>query len=444
MAANGVPEVKTVLSKQRHGTSRSGMPAERGSILHSFHLIGILTSLAAAFGFINYHFLRVQLTIALMLQSLLLSVALMILLTFGIDIFAPVQLILARIDFNHLLLEGLLSFLLFAGALFVKNEELLNVKLDIAVFATVGVIISTALIGGLLFLISCLIGLHIRPIYCLLFGALISPTDPVAVLPILRSHGIPGRLNAQIAGEALFNDGIGIVLFLTLFSMTGGNTIGPADIMLLFIREAVGGLAFGVALGWFGYTVIKSIDNYQLEILITLALVSGGYSLAILLEISGPLAMVMAGLLIGGPGRRHAMSERTRENLDRFWELVEEMLNSVLFTLIGLEVLLIFRQLSVTDVVAALIIVPLVLLARLASVSIIGFFLRCRGSLVPHTIKIMTWSGLRGGIAIALALSLPDVPERAALLFSTYAVVVFTILVQGLTLKHLLAWQRRT
>nr|WP_281415425.1 sodium:proton antiporter [Pelotalea chapellei] len=405
-------------------------------------MIGILTTLTAAFAFINYHVLHLQLTISLMLQSLTFSVTLMLLLVFGIDTIKPAQLLLSNIDFNVLMLQGILSFLIFAGALFVKNEELLNVKLDIAVYATAGVMISMGVIGGLFLWGSNLLDLHIRPIYCFLFGALISPTDPVAVLPILRHHGIPDRLNAQIAGEALFNDGIGIVLFLSLFSLIEARDVHAGEILLLFLRETGGGLVFGALLGWLGYLMMKSIDNYQLEIIITLAMVSGGYSLAKNIEVSGPLAMVMAGLLIGGPGRRLAMSERTRESLDRFWGFVEELLNSILFTLIGLEILAIVTRLNKVDVIAAAIAVPLVLLARLLSVGAISFFLRCRGELVPGTVPIMTWSGLRGGIPIALALSLPDVPERGTLLFATYAVVAFSILVQGTTLKHLAAWQR--
>jgi CPA1 family monovalent cation:H+ antiporter len=410
--------------------------------VHTFHIVGILTSLAAAFGYINYRFLRLQLTIGLMLQSLLLSVLLMVLLGLGVDTVTPVRQILAQIDFNRLLLEGMLSFLLFAGSLFVKNEELLNVKVDIALFATAGVVISTALIGSGLLLASQLLGLGIGPIHCFLFGALISPTDPVAVLPVLRSHGIGDNLNAQIGGESLFNDGIGVVLFLSLLPVNGALR-GAEEALFLFVREAAGGILFGVVLGWLGYLLIKSVDNYQLEILLTLAVVTGGYSLATALQVSGPLAMVMAGLLIGGPGRRLAMSERTRKNLDRFWELVEEILNAILFTLIGLEILAIIPRLTRPLIVAGLVGIPLVLLARYLSVGAIAFFLRCRGTYEAGSVSIMTWSGLRGGIPIALALSVPEAPERDTLLVATYAVVAFSILVQGSTLRYLLAFHSR-
>ncbi|GFO70224.1 sodium:proton antiporter [Geomonas limicola] len=409
--------------------------------MQTFHLIGILTTLAAGFGLINYHLLRLPTTIGLMLQSLVCSVLLLVLQAAGIPIAEPVRQALAQIDFDQLLLEGLLSFLLFAGALFVKNEELLEVKWDIAVFATVGVLISTGLIGGMLWWACRLFELPIRPLYCFLFGALISPTDPVAVLPILRAQGISRQLDAQIAGEALFNDGIGIVLFLTLLTLSGGAAVHGSDVVWLLVKEAAGGLGFGALLGWIGYRLMKSVDNYQLEILITLALVSGGYALALLAGVSGALAMVVAGLLVGGPGRRLAMSKRTRDNLDRFWELVEELLNSVLFTLIGLEMLAIVTRIDATHILAALLSIPLVLLARMLSVGSIRILLRCFGSLIPHSWPIMTWSGLRGGISIALALSLPRSGERSVVLVATYAVVAFSILVQGSTLKYLVAWR---
>lgn len=411
--------------------------------MHPFHIIGILTGVAAIFGFVNYHVLRLQTTVALMLQSLILSAGLMLLLGFGIDTMMPVRHLLNTIDFNELLLEGILSFLIFAGALFVKNDELLDVKFHIALLATAGVVISTGVIGATLSLCSGWLGLGLPPLHCFLFGALISPTDPVAVLPTLRTHGISPRLNAQIAGEALFNDGIGIVVFLSLMAMTGSRGTGLSEMMMLFARQAVGGIIFGIIVGWLGYRLIKSIDDYQLEILITLALVSGGYSLATVLHISGPLAMVMAGLLIGGPGRRLAMSEKTRKNLDRFWEMVEELLNAVLFTLIGLEVLTILHGVDTSYLLTAAIAVPVVLLARLVAVAVIAFLLNCFSGFNYRDVSVMTWSGLRGGIPIALALALPGGHERGMLLFATYVVVAFSILVQGGTLKFVVDWRQR-
>ncbi|UFS72136.1 sodium:proton antiporter [Geomonas sp. RF6] len=408
------------------------------SEMRIFQIIGILTSLSAAFAYLNHRLLRLPTTIGLMLQSLVLSLILMALLALGVDIARPAQAVLSRIDFDVLLLEGLLSFLLFAGSLFVQMDQLLDVKFDIALFSVVGVLISSALIGGVLLWGSILLGLGVRPLYAFLFGALISPTDPVAVLPTLRRLGVPKRTDAQIAGEALFNDGVGIVLFLSLLSLArGSGELDAADALLLFLRSGCGGVLFGTILGWAGYFIMKSVDDYQLEILVTLALVSGGYSLALSVGVSGPLAMVMAGLLIGGRGRERAMSPRTRENLDRFWELVEEMLNSILFTLIGLEVLVISGALTSVHLVTALLAIPVVLLARYLSVLAVGALLRLRTPFSWGSAWIMTWGGLRGGISIALALSLPPVPERSVLLFATYVVVVFSILVQGSTLRRL-------
>jgi monovalent cation:H+ antiporter, CPA1 family len=403
-----------------------------------FQIAGVLTTLTAAFAYTNYRFLKLPVTVGLMLQSLLLSLLLALLMLLGVDVLTPAQHLVRGINFDVFFLQGILSFLLFAGALFVKVEELLNVKLSIAVFAVAGVIISAGLIGGVLYGFSALLSLNIRPLYCMLFGALISPTDPVAVLPTLRRLGIPDRLNAQIAGEALFNDGIGIVLFLSLLAAEQSRvSFGGAEVLMLFLRLALGGILFGSLLGWLGYLLIKSVDNFRLEILITLALVTGGYSLAALLEVSGPLAMVMAGLLIGGRGRKLAMSEQTRNNLDQFWELVEEFLNAILFTLIGLEVLDLSRSLTLSHICTALFAIPLVLLGRYLSVLALGALLRLREEFSHRDGLIMTWSGLRGGIPIALAMTLPDVRELGVLLFATYVVVAFSILVQGTTLKYL-------
>ncbi|MBJ6726090.1 cation:proton antiporter [Geomesophilobacter sediminis] len=410
--------------------------------MRTFHIIGILTSLAALFSYLNYRFLKLPTMIGLMLQSLAFSLLLMGLSYLGVDIVQPVQKIFERINFNVLFLEGLLSFLLFAGALFVKVEELLDVKFDIAILSVAGVVVSAGMIGGALYGISELLGLQLRPVFCFLFGALISPTDPVATLPILRRLGVSARVNAMIAGESLFNDGVGIVLFLSLMVLTQDTgPVSVGEVAALFCREAVGGAFYGALLGWVGYLLIKSVDNFRLEILITLALVSGGYSLATVLHVSGPLAMVVAGLLIGGRGRKLGMSERTRRNLDLFWDLVEDLLNAILFTLIGLEVLVISRSLTVIHLLTALVAVPLVIVARYLSVVLLGSLLHLRRGISLRTAFIMTWGGLRGGIPVALALTIPEGRERTVFLFATYVVVVFSILVQGFTLKHVVGKQ---
>jgi monovalent cation:H+ antiporter, CPA1 family len=403
-----------------------------------FQIAGILTTLTAVFAYLNYRFFRLPIMIGLMLQSLALSLTLALLMSLGVDVVRPAQQLISGIRFDVLFLQGILSFLLFAGALFVKVEELLSVKFSIAVFAVAGVLVSTGIIGTALYCLSSLVGLNLRPVYCMLFGALISPTDPVAVLPTLRKLGITDRLNAQIAGEALFNDGIGVVLFLSLLAAAQSTVqLDARGLGLIFMRQTAGGVAFGSLLGWSGYFLIKSVDNHRLEILITLALVTGGYSLATLLQVSGPLAMVMAGLLIGGRGRKLAMSEQTRNNLDEFWQLVEELLNAILFTLIGLELLVLSSKLTVSHLVTGLCAIPVVLSGRYLSVLALGALLRLREEFSFRDCNIMAWSGLRGGIPIALAMSLPNVEEKGVLLVATYLVVTFSVLLQGSTLKYL-------
>lgn len=403
-----------------------------------FQVIGILTTLAALFAYVNYRLFRLPVTVGLMLQSLLFSLLLMLLSRLGLDFTDIARDFLQRIDFNEVLLEGILSFLLFAGALFVDPDDLLQVKRDVALLAVVGVLVSTAVVAFGIRKISILAQQPVGLASCLLFGALISPTDPVAVLATLKKTKISRTLHARITGEALFNDGIGIVLFLALLPSAQGQWLpGLADMGIIFARQTIGGIIYGGAIGWFCYLLLKSVDDYQLEILITLALVSGGYSLARILGVSGPLAMVTAGLLIGGRGRRLAMSRRTRENLDRFWELVEEMLNAVLFTLIGLEVLLLAPHLSSSHLLLAAAAVPLTLLARWISAGGLALLLKSMKPLPKGSISIMTWSGIRGGISIALALSLPPSADRSLLIFATYLTAVFSILVQGTAIHRI-------
>lgn len=345
--------------------------------------------------------------------------------------------LIQHIDFNRLLLQGMLGFLLFAGALHVEANELLQHKWIIFLLATAGTILSTGLVGVLAWQVFRLIGPEIPLTYCLLFGALISPTDPVAVLGILKELKVPKSIETQMAGEALFNDGVGVVLFIVLERIVAGDpgtSVGQSA--LLFAKEAFGGILIGLAIGWIAYQMLKRVDNYQVEILITLGLVMGGYDLAHVLNTSGPLAIVAAGLLIGNHGRAFAMSETTRKNLDTFWELIDEILNAVLFILIGIEVLVL--EISFHYFIAGLLIIPLVLLVRLVSVGIpfglLGKHLPSR----KNAIKTLTWGGLRGGIAVALALSIPPDPQRGVIIFTTYMVVVFSIVVQGLTIKKML------
>jgi CPA1 family monovalent cation:H+ antiporter len=398
-----------------------------------FHILALLVSISAAFSYINYRFFKLPTTIGLMLIAMLFSLALNLLGPLSGAIEQEVESMLRSVDFDETLLHGMLSFLLFAGALHVNLNDLARQRGIIAVLATAGVIGATFIIGGLSWWAFNLVGLEIPFVYCLLFGALISPTDPIAVLGILKQAHAPKSLETKISGESLFNDGVAVVVFLVLARIaTGGEEVSAGAVLGLFVQETVGGVLFGLAAGSVAYWMLKSVDNYQVEVLITLALTTGGYALAEILHLSAPVAIVVTGLLIGNHGRVLAMSDRTREHLDTFWELVDEILNAVLFVLIGLEVLLLTFETEYLQ--ASALIIPIVLLARLVSVGLpIGLMRRFR-SFSPHVVRILTWAGLRGGISVALALSLPPGEVRNTLVAVTYAVVVFSIVVQGLTL----------
>jgi len=396
-----------------------------------------LITLAALFSWVNHRFFRLPTTIALLLFSLAASAAIIGLGTLGVHFDRVAEELLAAVDFDEALLHGMLSFLLFAGALHVDLAELAQRKWAVGFLATLGVLISTALVGVATWWLFGLLGHPIPLIYCLLFGALISPTDPIAVLAILKSAGAEASLRIKMTGESLLNDGVGVVVFLVLLGIaSGGHGATPQGVALLFAQEVAGGALFGLAIGYAAYRMLGSVDNYQVEILITLALVMGGYALATTLHLSGPIAIVVAGLLIGNHGRRFAMSAKTTEHLDTFWELIDEILNAALFVLIGLEVLLISFDAAYGW--AAALAIPVVLGARLASVGVAQLVPGLRREFPPYVIGILTWGGLRGGISIALALSLPPGAERNALITVTYVVVVFSILVQGLTLSRLL------
>ena len=394
----------------------------------------ILITLAALFSYLNHRFLRIPTTIGIMLISLLLSLGLLLLHAMGFtQLEQQAERMVRGIDFYETLMDGMLSFLLFAGALHVNLDDLRKQKWVILSLATVGILMSTFLVGTLSWLIFTGLGIQMPFIYCLVFGALISPTDPIAVLGALKSVGAKKSLETKIAGESLFNDGIGVVVFLVMVGLaTGSEQAEAGHISLLLLQEAGGGALFGFLAGGLTIYLLRSIDSYQVEVLLTLALVMGGYAAASALHLSGPIAMVVAGLMIGNHGRVLAMSETTREHLDNFWELVDEVLNAVLFVLIGLEVLLLsFRG---EYLLATIAIIPAVLLARFISVATPISVLRRFRDFSPRVVEILTWGGLRGGISVALALSLPAGAERDVILFTTYGVVIFSILVQGLTI----------
>ncbi len=403
-----------------------------------FDLIAVFTVIAALLSYINLRLLRLPMTIGLMALALMLALSLFALEQVVPALTGEVRALVKLFDFDQALLHGMLGFLLFAGALHVDLEDLMVQRWPIAILATVGVLTSTLIIGVLMYGLLGWLGLPLRFIDCLLFGALISPTDPVAVLSLLKQIGAPKALDVQIAGESLFNDGVGVVLFIGLLEVATGHV--PFDVRhlaRLFLQEAVGGALLGLAAGYLAYRMIRSVDHYQVEILLSLALVFGGYSLAERLHLSAPIAMVLAGLLIGNHGRRLGMSSTTIEHLDLFWELIDESLNAVLFVAIGLELLVV--TLSPSYLVAGAFAIVIVLTGRFVSIGLPVWLFRRSERFDPSMIGILTWGGLRGGISVALALSIPAmssagvVASRDVLLATTYVVVVFSILVQGLT-----------
>ncbi|MBD3404012.1 sodium:proton antiporter [candidate division GN15 bacterium] len=402
-----------------------------------FTAIAVFICIAALASYLNYRFLKLPATIGLMVISLSVSLLMILLHWVGVDIESYADEFLASVDFGEALMQGMLSFLLFAGALKINLNDLEQQKFIIGVLATAGVVVSTFVIGSIMFYALALVGLHLPYIYCLLFGALISPTDPVAVLALLKTANAPRSIATKIAGESLFNDGVGVVVFITLLGIAvGGHSTGVDDVLLLLAQEALGGVVFGLAAGYIAYLLLKDVDDYIVEVLITLALVVGGYGLAMSLHLSGPIAIVVAGLLIGNHGRRLAMSEHTRHHLDTFWELIDEILNAVLFVWIGFEVLIL--AFTVNAFFAGLIAIPVVLGARLFNVWAAVKSLTFMRQFSNNAVAILTWGGLRGGISIALALSIPTGGERDVILSVTYVVVVFSILVQGLTIRKLI------
>jgi len=402
-----------------------------------FDITAVLVSVAALASYLNYRFFKLPRTIGIMVITLAASLVVVIAGRLGLSIEAQAEQLLSGVDLQQTLLQGMLGFLLFAGALHINLNDLGEQKWTIASLATVGVFLSTLLVGGLAWLVLSWVGLETPFLVCLLFGALISPTDPIAVLGIMTRVGAPKRLETKVAGESLFNDGVGVVVFLALLELVGpAKGISAGEVSLLFARDALGGAIFGLALGLVGYWFLKTVDNYQVEALLTLGLVFGGYAVAGAIHISGPIAMVVAGLLIGNQGRALAMSETTRQRLDDFWELIDEGLNAVLFALLGLEIVLV--PITPGHLLAGVLMIPAVLLARLISVSGVVSVLRLGRSFSPGAIRVLVWGGLRGGISVALALSLPDVPARSSIVAITYVVVVFSIIVQGLTIGPLI------
>ena len=411
--------------------------------MNIFSIGAILVGLSALFGFINHRFLHLPHTIGLVVIALLASISII-----GLNLIVPsaqigqrVTDVLRQIDFNETLMHGMLSFLMFAGALHADFSAIKTSRLTIGVMAVFGTLISTFVIGASMWFLLGFFEFKFPFVWALVFGALISPTDPVAVLSLFKTVEVPDTLQAKMTGESLFNDGVGVVLFTVVLAIAladeghGGN-IGPTEVIKLFFTEVAGGALLGLVAGYIGYRAMYGIDESSLEVLITLALVMVTYSLALSLHMSGPIAMVVAGLFIGNSGVKYAMSEKTRDYVLTFWTLIDEILNSVLFLLIGFEVLVVAE--SIENLWFALLAIPVTLFARTFSVTIPITILSHWETFTKGAVPILIWGGLRGGIAVALALSLPDIKYKFAILTITYGVVLFSIIIQGLTVKPLI------
>ena len=397
-----------------------------------FELLATVLSLTAIFSWINHRWLRLPPTIGLMALALTGSLLLLASARAGVVDLARLTTLVHAVDFDATLLNGMLGALLFAGSLHVDIVELRAQWMLVGLMSTLGVVLSTLIVGAGSWWLTSLVGISVPFAWCLVFGALISPTDPIAVGAILKSVGVPKRLEVAITGESLFNDGVGVVVFLALLGVaSGGAQLDVGHITKLFAIEAVGGCVYGGAIGWLTNRMLSKVDAYPVEILLTLALTTGGYALANRLHVSGPLAMVVAGLIVGSHGRAHSLSTQSRVRLDEFWELVDEFLNAILFVLMGVEVIVI--QFSSASLATGVLAIPLVLFARVSASGVPLVMLPEARRSHPGALPILTWAGLRGGISVALALSLPASEYRATLITMTYVVVCFSILVQGLT-----------
>lgn len=405
--------------------------------MNQYEIIIFIVCLTSLLAYLNSKFFKQTATIGIMSLSLIFSFVLIVGYKFVPHISRSLEHVIASIDFHSFLLDGMLAFLLFAGAIHIDANSLRKERLPIIMLATLGIFISTFVVGTLLYYLFPLFGIQMEYIYCLLFAALISPTDPIAVLAILKKAGLPKSLELKIAGESLFNDGVAVVVFLTILKVadTGVDNLSAGGVSMLFLQQALGGLVYGGVLGYVSHLALQSIDQYEVEVMITLSTVMGGYLLAEHLGVSGPLAMVVAGLVVGNKSRESGISDITRDYLEKFWELIDELLNAMLFMLIGFEMLVINFDTNILIIGA--ITIALVLSARWLSVALPVSMLRKWVKFEPHAIAILTWGGLRGGLSVALALSLPASMHRDQFVSITYIVVVFSIIVQGLTIGKL-------
>lgn len=402
------------------------------SILQIISLLFVVTALA---GYINHRFIKLPMSIGLLLFSTFFSLIVIVLGHYNIIDAKHITQVLDRIDFEELVLHGILCLLLFAGALQVDSSKLKQYALAISIFSTLGVILAAFITAGIIYYLASFMNIHIQFIYCLLFGALIAPTDAVAVMSILNKKTKNEALKAKITGESLFNDGTGVVLFLTVlgFALAKNNdTISYSSAFYIFFKELLGGISIGLVMGLIVTYILKTIDQYEVEVMITLALAMGSYSLSEYLHVSAPIASVVAGLVIGNKARATAMSAKTIEHVDVFFKLIDEILNALLFMLIGLQIVSLTFTFSILTI--GVIAIGAVLIGRFASLSLCGLLLLRTSFNFRKMPFIMTWCGLRGGISIALALSLPAFAQKETLLAMTYIVVIFSIIVQGTTI----------
>lgn len=402
-----------------------------------YYIISVLVCITAAFGYINERFIKWPATIGIMVLSLLFSLLLVV---FGHVVpswSAYFTKLMLDIDFEKVLMKVMLSFLLFAGAIHLDAGKLREQRWPILILATLGVAISALTVSFLVYQLFGLFGFSIPYIYCLLFGTLISPTDPISVIGILKRIGVPQSLELKIAGESLFNDGVGVVMFLTVLEVAihGTGSFSLADTSLLFLREAGGGILFGLAAGYITSYLLSTIDNYNIELLLILNVVIGGYLLADLLHLSAPLAIIMAGIIIGTRSRKGELSESSLDYLNKFWELIDEIFNGVLFLLLGMGLIVI--QIKFKVLVIGFIAVFVVLLGRWLAVVIPVTLLKAKIKFEPYAVTILTWGGLRGGLSVAMALSLPSGMYRSEFVQVTYIIVIFSVVVQGLTIGKL-------
>jgi CPA1 family monovalent cation:H+ antiporter len=409
-----------------------------------FNIAAVLMVLVSFFGYVNFRYLKLQNSIGIMIVAILFSLFIIFISNYYPAFIKFEKSIVSTIDFQKLLLNGMLSFMLFAGALHLDFNQLKAQKWNVLAFTTLGVLLSTAVIGLLLYYLLTWVGLAIPIVHCFLFGALISPTDPVAVMGILKKAGINKTIEINIVGESLFNDGIGVVVFLTLLqfaSIGPSETIAVSEIVKLVFLEIIGGIVFGFIIGRITHNAIVKIDSYEIEVLITLGMVMGGYALAGKLGFSGPLTMVVSGLLIGNKTYiASKKQEQTQSYVYKFWELIDILSNAILFVLIGLEIVLISFDEQL--IIAGLIAIPIVILARYLSVKVLVNSLKKWEPFGSRTSMLMTWGGLRGGISIAMALSLTQQTSWDIIVPITYIVVVFSIIIQGLSLGKLVSYTK--